>query len=209
MGTFHAQNVGIKTQSPERNLDVNGNLKVSTLTNKTSDGLYRKILTANVDNGDVDYISFPSINQNEIRNVEISRSIYLGSTPNNSKECSCGDITFYLNTNNTAYFKLRNTKVFTSNNSASSISLAYGLKRWIGTEYQYSDIYNKTFTSTNYNTYQTLDNITFSTNTTTRIYTIVLPNQNNMYRLTASVLKNTSTLNIYSLICEKFYTQSI
>lgn len=209
MGTFHAQKVGINTQDPKRNLDINGNLKVSTLTNKTGDELYRNIVTGNTDTGDVDYISFPSINQNEIKNVEISRSIYLGTTPNNTKECSCGDINFYLDTNLTAYFKLKSNKVFTSNNGASAISLAYGSKRWTASGYQYSDIYNKTFTSTNYNTYQPLDNVTFSTNNTTRIYTIVLPNQNNMYRLTASVLSNTSIINIYSLICEKFYTQSI
>ena len=36
--------VGINTNNPERALDINGNLKIRELTNKTSDSNYNRIL---------------------------------------------------------------------------------------------------------------------------------------------------------------------
>lgn len=204
--------VGINTSEPTRSLDVNGNLKVVELSNKTGVTDYRKIAVANASNGNVDYMTFPSINQNETKNVEVTRTIYLGSNPDNNKTCSCGEITFYLNSNRKAYFKLNSDKVFKTNSNASSIILAYGVKRWDSQSYNYQDISNKIFTTGNFGTYQTLDSSDLSANNSIRIYTIVLPNQNNLYRITLSSLLNSNSLtnpNIYSLICEKFYTQTL
>lgn len=211
ISTLDAQ-VGINTTDPKRILDINGNLKIVKTDNKTTQIPYRNILVADENNGNVDYISFPSINQNETKNVEIIRSIYLGTTPDNSKVCSCGEITFYLNSNKKAYFKLNSTKVFTTNNNANSITLAFGAKRWEGQGYTYRDITEKTFLTTNYSDYQSMDATDFTADNTISVYTIVLPKQSNLYRLTVSTLKNsnsTTNTNIYSLICEKFYTQSL
>ena len=211
MCSIQAQ-VGINTTDPKRMLDVNGNLKIVNLSDKKPEVSYRKILAADENNGNVDYISFPSINQNETKNVEITRSIYLGIAPDNTKVCSCGEISFYLNSDRNAYFKLNSTKVFTSNENATSVTLAYGSKRWETQAYTYKDIIGKTFSNTNFGTYQIMDSTGFTLDNTTSIYTIVLPKQNNMYRLTISALKNSNNAtntNIYSLICEKFYTQSL
>ncbi|MBQ0152794.1 MAG: hypothetical protein KBS61_07875, partial [Chryseobacterium sp.] len=50
-----AGNVGIKTTSPTRTLDINGTLRVRTTLDKSEDGEYTKILISNT-KGDVDYI---------------------------------------------------------------------------------------------------------------------------------------------------------
>ncbi|MBQ0152165.1 MAG: hypothetical protein KBS61_04660, partial [Chryseobacterium sp.] len=59
---------------------------------------------------------------------------------------------------------------------------------------------------------KSMDATDFTADNTISVYTIVLPKQSNLYRLTVSTLKNsnsTTNTNIYSLICEKFYTQSL
>jgi len=45
--------VGINTESPERSLDVNGNMRVTDFQNKTNDDNFKEILISN-NNGDID-----------------------------------------------------------------------------------------------------------------------------------------------------------
>lgn len=49
-------NVGIKTTTPTRTLDINGTLRVRNTLDKSEDGDYTRILISNT-NGDVDYIT--------------------------------------------------------------------------------------------------------------------------------------------------------
>ncbi|WDF46008.1 hypothetical protein PQ459_13985 [Chryseobacterium sp. KACC 21268] len=215
-GLFIAQNtnVGIDTNSPTRKLDVNGNLRVTNTTSVTNNPSYDRIVTANNSTGDIDYISIPSIFQTNTNNVEVRRFVYLAQTPVTANECSCGDMTFRINNNNNPEFKFNSTTVFITNNNITSFDLGYGIKRWTDAAYTYN---NRTVTlnTTNYSTYQILDATAFpaSNNTagnTVRIYTIIPPKQNHLYRITLSRTNNNSTVTYaYALICERFYMQTL
>jgi len=201
------QNVGINTENPLRKLEINGDVRVTSLPDVTNNANYSRILSVNKDNGNVDHLTASSFMQSEVNNVEVKRSIYLASAPDDTKECSCGDITFRINSSNIAEMKLNSNTIFTSLNTT-SFELDYGIKRWTSTYYNY---FNDTtyFTDLNYSTYQTLDPELFNSNNTVRIYTIILPKQNNLYRLTLSRLANTASNHTFGLICEKFYIQTL
>ncbi|KFC19656.1 hypothetical protein [Chryseobacterium sp. FH1] len=201
------QNVGINTDNPERKLHVNGDLRVTSLPDVTGDNAYPKILSVNKNNGDVDHISTSAFMQSDVNNVEVKRNVYISTTPDNAKECSCGDMTFRINSNNTAEFKLNSTATFTTNN-ITEFELDYGIKRWTSTYYNYFND-TVTFTADNYAQYHILDPDGFDSNDTVRIYTLILPRQNNLYRLTLSRLANSAVNHTFSLICEKFYIQSL
>lgn len=51
-----AQNVGIGTQTPERELDVNGNLRVKDAEDVSLNENYDQVMVLNGSNGDVDYM---------------------------------------------------------------------------------------------------------------------------------------------------------
>ena len=209
--TIFGQNVGINTADPKRNLEINGNLKIRNLEDKSNNSDFTHLLVID-SQGNVDKIQIPALEQNEINNVEVTRTIYLQNEADVNKECSCGDITIRLN-GSTPQIKLNSTTPFTSQN-ISSFSTGFGVKSWSGTSYNYydrtgaSDGFN--FSINDYSTFKNIDKTTaFENNNTIKIYTILLPGQNNLYRVTISRLQNTSNTNIFSLLCEKFYTQFI
>lgn len=208
-----AQNVGINTNTPQRRLDINGNLKVTKLADKSKDANSSFLLAADRTNGNVDYIDINALQQTSRNNMEVSRSIYNGTAPDSNKECSCGEIVLRFNGAN-AEFKLKSEEVFTNNN-VNDFKISYGIKRFSGSTYSYvnkpevSFTRNNTALSTHYNKYRLLDDVTFTTSNSIRIYTLVLPKQANLYRITLSRFSNTSTQQTYSLICEKFYLQNV
>lgn len=210
--TIHAQNVGINTTEPKRNLDINGNLKVSVMSDKSNLEEYSELLVAEKDNGNIDKIKIPALDQSETKNVEVVRNIYLGTSANNEKECSCGEITFKIDNTNTAKIKLNSTTPLTSI-GATSFTFGFGVKQWANQAYSYYDRKGATalnFSTSNYSTYQSLDvNNAFNNSNVIKIFTLILPAQNDLYRLTISRLKNTENIDIFTLICEKFYTQTI
>ena len=212
---FISQNVGINTAEPSRKLDVNGNLKVSSIPVKTGNVDYSRILHSDKTSGKIDYILISDIFKAPNNNSDVQRKIYLADTPVTANECTCSDLTFRINNNNTAEFKLNSNTIFTTNNNATQFVMGYGIKRWSNNspEYTYQNG-STTFTSTNYNTYQTLDATLFpsSTDNTIRIYTIVPPNQKTLYRVTLT--KNTNNDSgtnkyLYGIICERFSMQSL
>lgn len=202
------QKFGIDTNIPTRKLDINGDVRISTTNDVTNNASYDRIVTGHNATGNIDYINISAIAQSETNNVEVKRVVYNSSLPDESKECSCGDITFRINNLDTAEIKLNSLTTFVTNGNISNFNLGYGIKRWINNSYNFV---NRTiaFTDLNYSTYQSLDPAIFTTgpNYTVRIYTIVPPKQNNLYRLTLSRISNTSTNFTYGLICEKFYIQ--
>lgn len=211
----HTGNVGVSTTEPTRTLDVNGNVRLTNTTEKTENAAFEQLVAAD-SNGNVDIITFPAVAQSDLVNLEVKKNIYLGTKTENTKECSCGSITFRFN-GNKAEFKLNDPEVFTVN-SFTNFNLSYGIKRFInnnqpdtgnGPGYSYD---NKTvsITNSNYGTWKTLDDTVFATTPNNiRTYTIVLPKLPNLYRLTFSIFNNTSSQNIYGLVCEKFYTENI
>ncbi|MFC4687769.1 hypothetical protein ACFO4P_12565 [Epilithonimonas pallida] len=207
-------NVGIDTNAPTRKLDVNGDLRVTTGAIVTNNSAYDRIVTTNNSTGDVDYITIPAIFQTSTNNVEVKRSVYLATGAVTANECNCGDITFRINNNNTPEFKLNSTTIFATNNNITTFDLGYGIKRWSNNAYSYANR-TVTFTTANYATYQTLDATAFPTTNdaagnTVRIYTIIPPKQNHLYRLTLSRTNNNNTTTYaYALVCERFYMQTL
>ena len=207
-------NVGIDTNAPTRKLDVNGNMRVTTGATVTNNSSYDRIVTANNSKGDIDYITLPAIFQTATNNVEVRRSVYLATGAVTANECNCGDMTFRINNNNTPEFKLNSTTIFATNGNITTFDLGFGIKRWSNNAYSYANR-TVTFTTTNYATYQTLDATVFPTTNdaagnTVRIYTIIPPKQNQLYRLTLSRTNNNNTTTYaYSLICERFYMQTL
>lgn len=210
IGLVPAQNVGIDTSSPTRTLDINGNLRITNLQDKSNTPGTDFLLAANRQNGNVDYIDLKSLQQSNKNNMEVARSIYNATAADISKECSCGDIVVRFN-GLKAEFKLKTTDVFTSNN-VNSFNLSYGIKKFAGTAYSYADKTGVNFQTTTptgatyYNKFRNLDDNDFG-NSTIGIYTLVLPKQANLYRITLSRFNNTSTITTFGLICEKFYLQ--
>ena len=215
--TFYAQFVGINTTSPTRELDINGNLRVTKTSDKTNNLPHKYLVAQDRNTGNIDYITFPALDQNDAKNVEISKNIYISNSPIDSKTCSCGELTFYIkNSDNKPYIKLASPVIFSylSENEptpVNSFTLGYGVKGWSGTTYEYRNLTNKTFNTANFGTFQEMDSSPFAiANTATvRIYSIVLPKQNNLYRITLSRVQNSALLHQYGLMCEKFYIQEI
>ncbi|ANF52885.1 hypothetical protein A0O34_21215 [Chryseobacterium glaciei] len=204
------QRVGIDTDTPTRKLDINGNLRVSSTNTVTDNAAYDRIVTGNNVTGDIDFINVSAISQTETNNVEVKRSVYNALVPDETKECNCGDISFRINNLNVAEIKLNSPTIFVTNGNITSFNVGYGIKRWINSTYNFINR-TITFTNSNYLTYQTLDPTAFTSgaNYTVRIYTIVPPKQNNLYRLTLSRVSNTNINYTYGLICEKFYIQTL
>lgn len=205
---FYSQtgNVGINTNTPTRTLDVNGDLRLKKGIDKSTDPTYKQLLA--VDNeGNVDKIKFSALLQNENVNVETKRTVYIATNPDASKVCSCGDITFYADAGGLKY-KLNSNTLLTSTNSV-EVKIMFGAKRYldIAPGYTHSNL-QTTFSTANFGTFQNLDTVG-PAGYGAKLYTIILPKQNNMYRLTFTNNKNTATSNIYGLICEKFYIQPI
>ena len=217
--------VGIGTETPTRTLDINGNLRIRELDNKTTSGdaSYSHLLSAKDDDkdasnniiskhGELGKVSFTSLLQSSSNNLEVKRVIYQGDV-DKTQECSCGILSIFLDQSAATsqqiypFVRLNYLSIF-DNNNTDSFGLNYGQKKYIDTSYIY-DNHNITFDKTGgIEPYNKLDDLKFDGNTI-RIYTIILPGGNNLYRLTISRFLTNPTTYINSLICEKFYVQQI
>lgn len=193
--------VGIGTEEPTRMLDINGNLRVSTLSNKTNNVNFEELLAANADYN-IDKVSKPSIIDDGTRQVEIVKNIYNATAPNNTRITDCGKLMFRINASKIE-MKLKES-------ISSNLVMNYGGKRWgqisasINNSYSYRNL-SVTFTSSDWNTYKDIDP-TFTLREGAYLnYHFIIPGDGDLYRLTVSQLKNNATNSNYSLICERFY----
>ncbi|MDM1549791.1 hypothetical protein [Empedobacter falsenii] len=114
--------VGINTESPERSLDVNGNMRVTDFQNKTNDDNFKEILISN-NNGDIDKQSKSSIFQSTEQQVEQQRAIYYSNNGGDiTKEARCGKYSFAIDNNNIALIRLLI-------NPNKNINVNFGLRR--------------------------------------------------------------------------------
>lgn len=199
--SFLNAQVGINTETPTRMLDVNGDLRVTVLADKTNTTDYTEILTANSDNN-VDKISKPAIIEDATKQVEIVKSIYNSSTAITTRITQCGKLSFRING-----FSIEMKLLYQPSNT---ITLTYGGKRWgqisssINNGYSYRNL-SLSVTNSNWNTYQNIDP-TFQLRQGSYLnYHFIIPGDGDLYRITASRLKNTDSESNYSLICERFY----
>ena len=218
--------VGIGTETPTRTLDINGNLRIRELDNKTTSGdaSYSYLLIAKDDDkdasnniiskhGEIDKIPISALIQSSTNNVEVKKTIYQGDV-DKTKECSCGILSVFLDqstdTNQSIipYVRLNYVSIF-DNNDTDSFGLNYGQKKYIGAQYFYSNDEITFDRARGIEAYNKLDKQNFDTGNTVRIYTIILPGGNNLYRFTISRFLTSPTTYINSLVCEKFYVQQI
>lgn len=152
--------VGIKTETPERTVDVNGNLRVTTLQDKKDDKTYDNIVIAN-SAGDIDKQHKSSITQSPKQQVEIVRNIYYSDNGGHpDKTVVCGNYVFAFTTDNHPVMKI-------AKQPDRELKLQFGLRRLERRynltgghsantgdgDYYYSNV-EKTFTTSNWNTFQ-------------------------------------------------------
>lgn len=203
--------IGINTDTPRGTLDVNGDVRIETLDDKTRNKEFENLLATN-ESGKIDKISFPAVKKKVNSDVTISKLIYNADVPNNSKEGSCSNLTFKIDGNSSSpkvYMKLNNWYLSDSKNS---IIVNYGVKRWGNVSgatngYIYKNL-SKTFNNTNFSIYQELDSQILNKGTIL-IFNIVLPGEGDLYRITASRLTNTTTNSNFAVVCEHFYKTEI
>ncbi len=154
--------IGINTNSSERILDLNGNLRVTETQDKKDDKGYSDIVIAN-STGNVDKQKKSSITQSPTQQVEVVRNVYYNeSGGDQEKTVVCGRFIFAFTADNQPVFKL-------SQKPSSNYNIQYGLRRLerrnpnrlIGGhsgntgdgDYYYSN-FDKTFNTTNWNQFQ-------------------------------------------------------
>ena len=212
--------LGIGTTNPTRMVDVEGDLRVTNLQDVSSKSDYSELVTANK-NGNVDKITFLALDQNDNVDVEVTKTNYLSNTANENIAGGCGILGFRLKNNNgNADFELRlkDDKIFSDLN-AENFTINFGGK-YFGE--------NKSYSNINYSLKFELDKVTkieeqkqhlqfrnVKSNiplNEINVFTILLPKQYNLYRITISRLTNSSsntlnTLNV--MVCEKFYIKQV
>lgn len=195
--SFLNAQVGINTEVPTRMLDLNGDLRVTVLADKTNTTDYTEILSAN-SNNDVDKISKPAIIEDATKQIEIVKSIYNATASDNTRIAECGKLSFRINAS-----KIEMKLLY---QPTTPITLTYGGKRWGQTtnNYTYNNL-STSYSTTDWNTYKQIDP-TFTLSQGAYLnYHFIVPGDGDLYRLTAAQLKNSTTNSNYSLICERFY----
>ena len=196
--------VGIGTLSPDKTLDINGDLRVVTTVDKSNDTQYNKILVANA-SGEVGAWTKDGI-RDQIESVflENKKVIVFSNTPDINRTMDCGKLEFRFNTGPEPQMRLATAP-------ASSTTIYYSRihKENSGANSFYGD---NTITTNIPAVYETandwisLDSSGRILNTLDEIY-ITYPGDSNLYRLTLlpRTMQTTPTvLFFYTMMCEKF-----
>ncbi|WP_313578832.1 hypothetical protein [Chishuiella sp.] len=201
--------VGINTSKPERALDVNGNLKVRNLVDKTSDESYDRVLvTDGIGNLEtVDRSTLKNKISEEIS--EVKRLFYTSEKPNPDNKLKCGrfEFSFRDGKNNTQYpNKNLDIMLNLSSDPKKEITTYFTLfRKWGDNDLNYYKSNGKTYNSNNYQTPQLLCP-QLDINSTGEFY-ISYPNENNFYRVLflarPNYIENNITYNSYTITCEK------
>ncbi|MGV1003123.1 hypothetical protein ACTS9U_17335 [Empedobacter falsenii] len=206
MGINLYSQVGINTNNPERALDVNGNLKVRELNNKTSDSNYNRILITD-NEGNIETVDRSSLKNSIAEDIiEIKRLFYNSTDPIDNNKLTCGQFQFSFRDSPTEGKNL-DIMLNLATDPNKSITTYFTLfRKWGDGDLKYYKSNGKTFTSTNYTTPQLLCP-QLDINSTGEFY-ISYPNEKNFYRVLflarpnyeeEGVLKNS-----YTITCEKF-----
>ena len=211
--TMFAQ-VGIGINSPQRTLDVNGNIRIRTLDDKSQTLYYDKILVVN-NNGDIDYISkgdLKPIGDEFTSDKQVLNNIYTttNGSADDTKFVTCGKFDFAFRnvaSNTNIQFRLKtapasNVIVYTTleqNWQAATPSDTNG-----GYEFQSSED-GRTFTSSNLFEDLPTSGAAIVTGELNILY-LLYPGDTDLYRLTFYRLNQSTTPATYDFVtaCEKF-----
>jgi len=97
ISSFGFSQVGINTENPTRDLDINGDLRVKTTTNKSADTKYTKVLVTDKD-GNIDYWDKSKLLTITKEIPVETKKLYFSNAPDPNKIVACGklDIRFSL-----------------------------------------------------------------------------------------------------------------
>ncbi|HAR73736.1 MAG TPA: hypothetical protein DCR77_10085 [Flavobacteriaceae bacterium] len=183
--------VGINTNQPTRNLDINGEARVRDLK-KVTIADYPDVLVTDI-NGNIEKHSAQAI-IDAISDLTVeTKELYFDTTPDGTKIVPCGRFNFRFSST-------------TIPQIASVTNLASPATIYYMSQYK-SDGDKKTVLSTNKNiqnitSFVDLD-VSYKLNGVGEYY-MSFPGDNNFYRVVFLARKMTTTQNSYSIICEKF-----
>lgn len=200
---YASQNVGIGTNAPSRNLDINGDFRVRTLTDKSTDATYNNVIVSN-SNGELDKWDKASmLNTIQQLALENKKLTYVSNSPNVGNSVDCGKFSFRFNASTLPQIKLVSgpstsihyTLIHKVNKSTDGFSgtntLTSNMTVTIGSD-----------TTVDTNGWQTLDS-SYANNSLDELY-ITYPGDNNLYRVTFLARNSSATQFFYTMICEKF-----
>lgn len=205
-GILSAQ-VGINTANPKRTLDVEGNLRVRELTDKSQAPSYNKILVVNPD-GNIDYINkqdLQPVKDEFTADKQVLNNIYSTTTgkADDTKFVSCGKFDFAfrnIGTNTNIQYRLKNTPT-------SDVTVYITLEQnYSSNGYQFQvPTAGKTFTSTTNNFADLPTYGANIVNSELNVLYLLYPGESNLYRLTFYRLDQTTPkTNDFVTVCEKF-----
>lgn len=190
--------VGIGTTAPARALDVNGDVRIRTLTDKSTDGNYNKIIVAN-SNGDLDSWDKASLlNTVRDRAIENKKIVYFSNSPVIGNVMDCGKMQYRFDTGPLPQMRLV---------TAADIIIYYTKIQKVNSNVNTfippnSIISNLTATNTASNTWFTLDPA-YSNNILDEFY-MTYPGDANLYRVTFLARNMGADQYFYTMLCEKF-----
>lgn len=205
-GILSAQ-VGINTANPKRTLDVEGNLRVRELTDKSQAPSYNKILVVNPD-GNIDYINkqdLQPVKDEFTADKQVLNNIYSTTTgkADDTKFVSCGKFDFAfrnIGANTNIQYRLKNTPT-------SDVTVYITLEQnYSSNGYQFQvPMAGKTFTSTTNNFGDLPTYGANIVNSELNVLYLLYPGESNLYRLTFYRLDQTTPkTNDFVTVCEKF-----
>lgn len=190
--------VGIGTTAPTRALDVNGDVRIRTLTDKSTDSNYNKIIVAN-SNGDLDSWDKASL-LNTVKDlaVENKKITYFSNSPVIGNVMSCGKMQYRFDNGPLPQMRLVTaadvliyyTKIQKVNSNANAFIPPNNITS------------NLTAAYTAANSWFTLDP-DYSNNILDEFY-MTYPGDTNLYRVTFLARNMGVDQYFYTMLCEKF-----
>lgn len=195
--------VGINTNQPTRTLDINGDLYISNLENKSTDNNYVNVLVANSE-GEVEAFSKEELKKLFNEETIETKKLYIDNKPDETKVVPCGRFKFrFSNATKPQIALVNNLDVmiyFTRISKISNETIGAGDKN---VTYDSSLSFTK-------NDYSFKDlNSDFNLNNLNEYY-LSYPGDKNMYRVTflarnmIQATQGSPAKNNYTIICEKF-----
>ncbi|WP_154662251.1 hypothetical protein ACF3NR_06800 [Vaginella massiliensis] len=199
--------VGIQTDQPTRMLDINGDLKVRVLKDKSSEiDSYSQVLVTDT-NGNIDAINITDLKyQIKEEIIENKRLFYTDLKPNANEKLTCGRFQFSFRPS-TSSNKNLDIMMNLLDDPKKEVTTYYTLfRKWGDVNLKYYKANGKTFNSSNYTQTQLLCP-QLDVNSTGEFY-ISYPGEANYYRVTflgrPNYTNNGNTYNSYTITCEKF-----
>lgn len=204
---FQAQ-VGINTKTPTRTLDVNGNLRVRSLENKSNDATYDKVLVTN-STGDIDYWTKQDV-KDKIESLYVVNKKFSASKtgPDPNTIVACGKFEFRYNTPVMPQIRLATPRggstVIYYNRIRKRDSSSNGFTTGTGRSFNSNQSVSIPANNTWRNIGASGDITGIFNSDTFDEYYITYPGDANLYRVTF-VTRNAGNSNYnYTMVCEKF-----